>query len=257
MNHNARIHAQLENAEKQQAHKSPTQSKETATPNLANLNRTGLNRMTPAEVLRLNRMVGNRAVARMMGQRQEDDEELDYPGPRSKTLREDAVQQRGGAELRSSEAQRATPSSSATGDIGDAVDVDGEAMYGWDRTITASDVAKVVNGVIPTMSSEEEFPRIVIFSGTHGDENGDLVNDATSRGFVGEDQATADAVMAANPGVEVEVVDVVNSYTTKEQLTSVYGMKDYIRVLGWCYSKRSYGLGDTIRSNWWPAPDNL
>lgn len=267
-----KIHVQPESTEKQKGHKSPIHSQKTATPNLANLTQTGLQHLSPADVISLSGIIGNRAVARLMAQRQGEEDELDYPGPRSrrqgegvleypgprmKPLRENGAQQRGGAELSSSPAQRASPSSSATGDIGDATDLDGEALYGWDRSITDADVARVVNGVIPTMSTEEEFPRIVIFSGTHGNENGDLINDATSRGFVAEDQATADAVMAANPGVEVEVIDVVTSYGTKADLTSVYGMTDYIRILGWCYSARSYWLGDTIRSNWWPAPDNL
>ena len=184
---------------------------------------------------------------------------LEYPGPRTRTSQENGGQQRGSSERSSAPGQRAAPSMSATGELGDAIDLDGEALYGWNRTITADDVATVVNGVVPTMSSEEEteFPRIVIFSGTHGNTAGHLVNDATSRGFVGEDQATANAVMAANPGVRVEVIDVVTSYTEKEDVTSIYGMDDYIRILGWCYSSRSYGLGDNIKSNWWADPDSL
>ena len=95
-------------------------------------------------------------------------------------------------------------------------------MYGWTRVITWRDVARVVNAVIPTASSDEEMPRIVLFSGTHGDELGHLVNDAASRGFVTEDQNTADNVMADNEGVQIEVVDVVTSYGTKDELTSIY-----------------------------------
>jgi hypothetical protein len=188
----------------------------------------------------------------------EEEGEQVIPGARMKPLRENGAQQRGGSELSSSPAQRASPSSSATGEIGDATDLDGGGLYGWDRVTYASDMATVVNGVIPTMSSEEEMPGIVIFSGTHGtDPGGHLLNDAVSRGFVAEDQATANAVNAANPGVQVEVIDVVNTYGTKAELTAIYGMTDYIRILGWCFSKRSYDLGDKLKSNWWPAPDNL
>ena len=157
--------------------------------------------LTPGTTRFMQRYLGNRAVARIMAQRDGVDQ-LEYPGPRT----ENGVKQRGGSELSSSPTQRAAPSSSATGNIGDATDLDGESMYGWDRTITANDVATVVNGVIPTMSSEEEMPRIVIFSGTHGNTAGHLINDATSRGFVAEDQATANAVTAANPGVQVELI---------------------------------------------------
>ena len=300
MEHNVKSHVQPEYIEKQKKHKSPVQSQKTATPDPANLTRNDLRHMSPADIVRLSGIIGNRAVARLMTQRQEeeeeliqasprqveeeeeevlaspaqrqeedeldlpgprsfrqDEDELDLPGPRTKPPREYSAPQRSSTGLRSASPQRAAPHSSATGNIGDAVDLDGEALYGWDRTISWRDVSNVVNGVIPTMSSEEGMPRIVIFSGTHGNRRGHLVNNATSRGFVAEDQATANAVMRANPGVEVEVIDVVNSYTTKDQLTRVYGMTDYIRILGWCYSQRSYNLGDAIKSNWWAAPDNL
>ena len=302
MERNARIHVQPEHIKKQKEHKSPIHSRQTTTPNLANLTREDLRNLSRDDVVRLGGIIGNRAVSRLMAQRQEEEEEvqaspmqrqaeegeeeevlaspaqrqeedeLDYPGPRTqrqeeeeeeipgprtKLMRENVTQQRDGTGTRSPSSQRAAPHSSATGNIGDAVDLDGEALYGWDRTISWRDVSNVVNGVIPTMSSEEGMPRIVIFSGTLGNRRGHLVNNATSRGFVAEDQATANAVMRANPGVEVEVIDVVNSYTTKDQLTRVYGMTDYIRILGWCYSQRSYNLGDAIKSNWWAAPDNL
>ena len=204
-------------------------------------------------------------------QRQEE-EELEYPGPRSKyeredvldypgsrtaPLRENMAQERRGSGLSLSTAQRAAPHSSATGGIGDAVNLDGEAMYGWDRTITASDVETVVNGVVPTVSSDEEMPRIVIYSGTHGNEAGHLVNDATSRGFVAEDQATASAASSADPQVQAEVIDVVTGYPAKSDLTANYGRTNYIRILAWCFSKRSYDLSNGIKSNWWQAPDNL
>ena len=221
--------------------------------------------LTPGTPRFMQRYLGNRAVARTMAQREGvdqleypgpriqrvEEEELEYPGPR----RESGVQQRGGSELSSSPTQRASPSSSATNMFGDATDLDGNAMYGWDRTINASDVATVVNGVIPTMSSEEQMPPVVIFSGTHGNEQGHLVNDAISRGFVAEDQATANAVNAANPGVQVEVIDVTPF--NKGEFRAIYGMTNFIRILGWCFSGRSYGLGDTIKSNWWPSPDSL
>jgi hypothetical protein len=204
-------------------------------------------------------------------QRQEE-EELEYPGPRSKYAREDVLdypgsrmaplrtittQERSGSELSYSTAQRAAPHSSATGSIGDAVNLDGEALYGWDRTITGRDVETVVNGVVPTMSSEEPMPRIIIYSGTHGNTVGHLINDARSRGFVAEDQATASAASAADPQVEAEVIDVVTGYPAKSDLTANYGRTNYIRILAWCYSKRSYELSDGIKSNWWQAPDRL
>jgi hypothetical protein len=291
---NTKIRPELE--EKQNGQKSPDHSQQTAAPDLATLSRTDIQNLSREDILTLQQTYGNRAVTRLLEQRlgnnggyfdsqesqrpeeeeeppvsavdqEEDkvpgprstdarDDELTYPGPRSAAARGVGVQQRSVAGMRAPTAQRASPSSSATGNIGDAIDVDGEAMYGWTRTISWVDVARVVRGVIPTASSDEEMPRIVIFSGTQGDEEGHLVNDATSRGFVNEDQATANDVMNDNPGVQVEVVDVVTQYRTKGDLTSIYGYTDYIRILGWCYSALSYALGDTITSNWWPAPDD-
>jgi hypothetical protein len=287
---NTAVRPELE--EKKSGQKSSNQSQQTTVPDLANFSQTDIRNLSREDILSLQQTYGNRVVTRLLEQRlgndgsyidnhgsQRQDEpedekdekeklipgkrssyaredELTYPGPRSAGARGVGVQQRGAAEMRASTAQRASPSSSATGNIGDAIDLDGEAMYGWTRSIDWSDVERVVRGVIPTASSEEEMPRIVIFSGTHGDEEGHLVNDADSRNFVNEDQTTANDVMNDNPGVQVEVVDVVNRYRTKSDLTSIYGYTDYIRILGWCYSSLSYALGDTITSNWWPAPDN-
>lgn len=269
MSYHANIHVQPE-CEKQKENAPQVQSQKTSNHGLNNFTNADLQYVPPADILTLQRTIGNRTVAGLMQQREEenvqkysgswmhreDEDELQYPGPRS-TMVENNIQTRGVSGPSSSPAHRASPSSSATGHIGDATDLDGEALYGWDRPISGTDVATVVNGVIPTISSEEEMPRIVIFSGTHGNAHGNLINDATSRGFVAEDQATANTVNAANPGIEVEVIDVVESYREKSDLTAVYGMKNYIRILGWCYSKRSYGLGDSIKSNWWPAPDNI
>ena len=189
---------QPESTEKQKGHKPPIQSQKTTTPNLTDLSQTGLQHLSPADILALQRTIGNRAVARLMAQRErgeeleypgprsqregeeeEEDEQtypgprskragedvLEYPGPRMKSLRENGVQQRGVTGLSSSPAQRASPASSASGEIGDAIDVDGQAMYGWTRSIDWSDVETVVNGVIPTMSEEgdTEPVRIVIY----------------------------------------------------------------------------------------------
>ena len=275
MKHNLKIHATPEREERKSAHKPPLKSQATATHELPNLNQANIENLSREDILALQQTYGNQAVARLLeqrqggngdylrdsqGQRQDipEDEEFAFPGPRSASARESYTQPQYAANQRALAAQRAAPPASASGNVGDAVDLDGEAMYGWDRAISWRDVARVVEGVLPTQSSEtEEMPRIVIFSGTHGTEQGDLVNDATSRGFVAEDQATADIVNEGESGIQVEVVDVVNSYRTMDELLAVYNMTDYIRILGWCYSRRSYGLGDLILSNWWPAPDSL
>jgi hypothetical protein len=313
MNSGAKIHAKGERDEKRKRTIADRRAEKDAAAELASIDQTGREDLTPADVVRLQGAIGNRAVSRLLAEREQErdgseggdgrgltradvarmqatlgnravaslmaraapeeeempedvdlgdtrhireaDADADYPGPRQQ--QRNNGQQRDDADDRASEAERAMPSSSATGDIGDAFNLDGQGLYGWDRSIRARDVAKVVNGIIPTQSSEEEMPRIVIFSGTHGTTDGDLVNNNVSRGFVGEDQATAAATMAANPDVQVEVIDVVNSYRTMPELLAVYGMTDYIRILAWCYSKRSYELGDLICSNWWPEPDNL
>ena len=179
MEHDAKIRVQPEHIKKQKENRPAVQSQKPANPNLANLTRTELQQMSPADVIRLSGIIGNQAVGRLMAQRQAEEEEEVVQGARTKRLREDDSPQRGGSEPRSSTAQRASPSSSATGEIGDAVNLDGEGLFGWDRVTYASDIATVVNGLIPTMSSQEEMPRIVIFSGTHGtDPGGHLVNDA-------------------------------------------------------------------------------
>ena len=262
MTHNAKIHAQLEHDEKLKGQKPPIQSQKTATPNLANLTQNGIQNLSRDDILALQQTIGNRAVARLMAQRErvgeeviegpriqrEGEEEEEIPGPRMKPLREDAVQQRGGDRG----VKMGNTRVAGLNDIGDAYNVDGEGMYGWDRPMSASDVANVVTNLIPNTSSvdQEETPRIIIFSGTHGTSTGNLVNTGAGS-FVGEDQATANQAMADSPGVQVEVID-VNNYS-KADLLSVYGMTDYIRILAWCYSKRSHALGDAITANWWPS----
>ena len=267
MTRDAKIHVQPERNEKLIGQKPPIQSQKIATPNLANLTQNGIQKLSRDDILALQQTIGNRAVARLMAQRErvgeeviegpriqrEGEEEEEIPGPRMKPLREDAVQHRGGTELRSSPDQRGLVLVGANSGL---FDLDGEGLYGWDGPIGASDVADVVTNLIPDQSEEDidEPERIVIYSGTHGIETGNLYNAPDAGSFVGEDQATANSVMADNPGVEIEVVD-VNSYTSKDELTSVYGMTNYIRILAWCYSIRSYHLGDAIKSNWWPEPD--
>ena len=259
MKYGMKIKTKPEREEKQNGHKPPRHSHDTATKDLANLSNQEIENMSREDILSLQQTYGNRAVNQLLAQRQgEEEDEQDYPGPRSASAREASLEQQISSERNYSSAQRAAPAPSASGNVGDAVDLDGEAMYGWDRAISWRDVARVVEGVLPTQTSEdEEMPKIVIFSGTHGNEQGDLVNDSTSRGFVAEDQATAQIVNEGGYGIQVEVVDVVTTYRTMDELLAVYDMTDYIRILGWCYSKRSYGLGDLILSNWWPAPDNL
>ena len=125
-------------------HKSPTQTHKTAIPNQANFSQP--ERLQPVDTISLNGIIGNRAIARMMAEREEKDEEKvpgpriqrllspadvislngiignravarlmakreeeeeeKVPGPRMKALREDAVQRQGEAELRSAPLQR-------------------------------------------------------------------------------------------------------------------------------------------------------
>jgi hypothetical protein len=261
MRRKVKLHAQSDFEEKKKGAKAPVRSLQTATAAYrASPTANGLRELSPMNMTMLQRTVGNRAVTDMISRREGEEDELSYPGPRGgrEAETEDELDYPGprGSE-RGGGSERAAPAPSATGAIGDAADLDGQALYGWDRTIRASDVARVVNGVIPTVSEENSTPtRIVIFSGTHGNTKGHLVNDATSRGFVGEDQATANTANAL-PGVQVEVIDVVNSYSKKSQLLSAYKAQNYIRILGWCYSGRSHGLGKKIKSNWWKWPNKL
>ncbi len=268
MKQGAKVHVQPERNEKQQGHKSPNKSQETEIPNLANLTQTGLQHMAPDAMVRLSEMVGNREVARLMAQRQEEDEEQfegprtqrqgddeeQFEGPRTKLLREGAVQQRGGTGLRSSPDQRALVLEG--GNIGDAFNVDGKGCYGWDRPMDAGDVANVVNTLLGNQSSETTALNIYIFSGTHGTSKGNLVNTGAA-GFVGEDQATATSAMANSPSSQIEVIDVPNTYTTKSSLSPAFTSTAYIRILAWCYSKRSYNNQAGLKSNWWPAPDHI
>jgi len=172
-----------------------------------------------------------------------------------RALREGAVQRRGDAELRSSPVQRGAeplyeepPPPPTT-----AINLDGEGLYGWDRTIGKDDVAVVLNNLVTNQASTAKGKTIGIYSGTHGGDKGNLHNIGAAR-FVGEDQATANTAMADNPGTKIEVTD-VTTYKTKDQLTSVFGMTNYTRILAWCYSKRSHDNRETLKSNWWPAPD--
>jgi hypothetical protein len=277
MKHDAKVNVRPESTEKQQGHKPPIQSQETVTSNLANLTQTGLQHLSPADLVRLRGTIGNRAVARLMAQRQisypdvsregEEDEDFEGPrirregeededieGPREKLLREDAVQSRGGVDLRSSPGLRGSRVSGLAS-VGDASNVDGQGMYGWDRPMSATDVANVVNDLVTNQSSLIQGKTIYIFSGTHGTSTGNLVNTGAA-GFVGEDQATANTVMAANPGTQIEVIDVPNTYTTKAALTPVFTSTAYVRILAWCYSNRSYNNSATLKANFWPAPDH-
>ncbi len=253
MKHDAKIHARPENTEKQQAHKPPIQTQENTIPDVENLTQTGFQHLSPAELVRLNGMVGNRTVARLMAQRQEEDEG-EFEGPRTKPSREDAEQRRDATEQNPSPAQRALVLESSG--IGDAINVDGQGCYAWDRPMAAEDVEAVVSALLSNQSDPNQQTRIYIFSGTHGTDTGHLVNTGAA-GFVGEDQTTANDAMANNPGAQIEVIDVPNSYPTKASLTPAFTSTSYIRILAWCYSNRSYNNSAGLKSNWWPEPDNI
>jgi hypothetical protein len=74
---------------------------------------------------------------------------------------------------------------------------------------------------------------------------------------VGEDQATANSVMAASPGTQIEVIDVPSTYAARASATATFSMNEYVRILAWCYSRQSYNNSATLKSNWWPAPDRI
>jgi len=76
MKHDAKIHVQPERDEKLKGQKPPIQSQKTATPNLANLTQNGIQNLSRDDILALQQTIGNRAVARLMAQRPEPEEEL-------------------------------------------------------------------------------------------------------------------------------------------------------------------------------------
>jgi hypothetical protein len=285
MRHNVKLQTQSEETEKQPGHKPLVQSHEPETANLANLTQTGIQHLSPAAVVRLSRKIGNRAMAHLMAQRHisypevqrdaeevespriqrdegdddqggNDDQEESVPGPRTKALRGAVVQERGATGLRSSLGQRGTRVSGLAASIGDAVNLDGEGCYGWDRAIVAADVSAVVDGVLKNQSSASTTgPRIVIFSGHHGSEKGNLVGPVPQ--FLAEDQATAAAATSNNPGSQIEVIDDPSTYSTKASMLPAFTSTGYIRILAWCFSKRSYNNQATLKANWWPEPDHI
>ena len=124
--------------------------------------------------------------------------------------------------------------------------------------MSASDVDSVVRDLVTTQADAVKGNNIVIYSGTHGTSTGNLVNTGAGA-FVGEDQATANAVTAdpgAPEGTSISVVDV--NTLSKDQLVNIMdNTTDHVRILAWCYSARSWVNSTSIKSNWWPAPDNL
>jgi hypothetical protein len=187
-------------------------------------------------------------------QRQEEDEE-EVVGPRMRPQRDDAAQRQGGAERSSSPVQRGSRVAGLASTIGDAFNVDGQGCYGWDRPMSASDVEDVVNDLLTTQSTFTENKRIVIFSGHHGAESGNLVGPVPE--FYAEDQATAANAMSTYPGSQIEVIDDPSAYPTKASMSPAFNSTAYIRILAWCFSKRSYNNQATLKANWWPEPDHI
>jgi hypothetical protein len=293
MKHDTKVHVRPESSEKQPGHKLPVQSQETAAPSLASLTQSGLQHLSPADFARLSRTYGNRVVERLLAQRgipdpdvrQEEEEEVipgprnrqeeeeeTIPGPRNrrqevpeeeevqtttqvKRLREDSTQRRGSDERMSSPGQRGSRVAGLAATIGDASNLDGQGCYGWDRPMSASDVEDVVNDLLTSQSIFTENQKIVIFSGHHGTETGNLVGPVPE--FYAEDQATAANAMSTYPGSQVEVIDDPSAYPTKAAMSPAFNTTSVIRILAWCFSKRSYGKQATLKANWWPEPDHI
>lgn len=253
MKHDAKVNVQPENTAKQQVRKHPVKSQEIASPDLANLTQTGLQHLPADDVVRWSEMVGNREVTRLMTQRQDEEEDETIPGPRMKSPRENAGQLRSGAGLEVSPDQRGLELE--TGNIGDAFNLDGQGCYGWDRTMSADDVANVVNALLGNQSSDNPGKNIYIFSGHHGTERGNLVGPVPE--FFAEDQATATNAMSNNPGTQIEVIDDPSTYPSKASMVPAFNSTGVIRILAWCFSKRSYDNQGNLKANWWPEPDHI
>jgi hypothetical protein len=180
---------------------------------------------------------------------------LDYPGPRSMSSREARVQQQDGYQPGPASTHRGVKMGGLKS-VGDAHHL-GDSLFGWDRTMSGSDVRDLLTGLVSNQASAIKDKPIYILSGTHGTEDGDLVNTGAG-GFVGEDEATA-AEISSDPdtpeGTKIQVVD-VNIFSKKE-VTTFFGMSEWIRILAWCYSERSYKNSEELKSNWWPEPDKL
>jgi len=267
MKHDAKIHAQPERDEKTSTLKPPVPPEKTAKSGIVNLDQNDLQDLSPDDILDLQRTIGNKAVARLMAlrggavseisndsqdHREGEQDELAYPGPRTKTLSKDTVQGQGGADQRYAPDQRGlviVPAASG------AVNLDGEGLYGWYRSTDAWDVVDLMENLVTDEESSESDNTIWIYSGTHGLPNGDLGVDEESPDFVNQDQQIANHFMAEYPGTDVEVFDV--STFSKDELMWTFGMTDTIRILAWCFSAQSYGLGESIKSTWWPEPDHL
>jgi hypothetical protein len=287
MKEEAKSNIQPEREENQPGFESQIQTQEAAFPIPPNPNQTGIQNLTREEIIALQQTVGNRAVTRLLTQHQGDDggrvddpqslrqdipedeqyafpgprssnareEIVEYPGPRSMSAREATVKQQGGYQPGSALAYRGVKMGGLKS-VGDAHHL-GDGLFGWDRAMSASDVRSLLTGLVSNQSSAIEGKPIYILSGTHGTEDGDLVNTGAG-GFVGEDQATADEITSdpdTPEGTKIEVVD-VNIFSKKE-VTTFFGMSEWIRILAWCYSERSYKRSEDLKSNWWPTPDKL
>ena len=104
MEHEAKSNVQPEREEYQKEQEPQVQSQISASHDLPDISQDGIRNLTREDVVALQQTIGNRAVVRILSQRQDgedvvgspihregEEDEQDYPGPRSSPLREDVL----------------------------------------------------------------------------------------------------------------------------------------------------------------------
>lgn len=123
--------------------------------------------------------------------------------------------------------------------IGQYVDA-GDGLYVAPNPTDLDEVQELVKVIRAKMHADKKYQKIVILSGCHGDDEGNLYKESKFY--------TEDLLNEGLGPMKIYAKDV--RLKSKRMLTKEITNKNIVRILGWCYSQASNANWDRVTADW-------
>jgi hypothetical protein len=182
---------------------------------------------SPADLLGLQRSVGNRAVNRLLATPHAAQKQTERPQPASLSVAARQVQ------------RKAVQSVTSVGLFRDV----GNGLFGSDTPVTANDVLALVRAIRASDTANDSRTNIKILTGTHGSAQGHLIGEPV---FYQEDLQNEGH---KGTGGWTNVLNVRNR--SKDTVAGWKDSRDNTAIiLAWCYSATSEANWPTVNATW-------